>query len=38
MLFATPDQRTAILLGNHIAKVATEGGMTNTESPEDHPA
>ncbi|MCI45188.1 hypothetical protein A2U01_0066427, partial [Trifolium medium] len=36
MLFATPDQRTTILLGNHIAKVAIEERMTNTGSPEDH--
>ncbi|MCI95629.1 hypothetical protein A2U01_0116927 [Trifolium medium] len=37
MLFATPDQRTSILLGNHIAKVAIEGRTTNTGSLEDHP-
>ncbi|MCI79921.1 hypothetical protein A2U01_0101192, partial [Trifolium medium] len=38
MLFATPNQRTTIQLGNHIAKVVTGGRMTNTGSLEDHPA
>ncbi|MCI91794.1 hypothetical protein A2U01_0113089, partial [Trifolium medium] len=38
MSFAMLDQRTTILLGNHIAKVVTEERTTNTGSPEDHPA
>ncbi|MCI71473.1 hypothetical protein A2U01_0092736 [Trifolium medium] len=38
MLFATPNQMTAILLGNHTARVMTEERTTNTGSPEDHPA
>ncbi|MCI98167.1 hypothetical protein A2U01_0119470 [Trifolium medium] len=38
MPFSRPDQRTAILPGNNIAKVVTGERTTNTGSPEGHPA
>ncbi|MCI68757.1 hypothetical protein A2U01_0090018, partial [Trifolium medium] len=38
MLYVMLDQKTTIPLGNHIAKVATEGRTTNIGSPGDHPA